>query len=298
MKRFASILCVLMLMLASFTAGQQFPRGDVDLNGEVNIGDVVALIDYLLNGEWAVDPDAPEYGVFTANGVSFTMLPVKSGTFMMGATIEQGMDAMSWERPVHYVTLSSFSIGETEVTQELWEAVMGSNPSYFNDDPQRPVEMVSWQDCQLFIEQLNELTGKNFRLPTEAEWEFAARGGNQSMTNKYAGSGFVDNVAWYWNDIPSQHSGNPGYGTQPVGTKMPNELGLYDMSGNVWEWCQDWYGSYTSGDQIDPTGPYAGTFRIFRGGSWSRSAESCRVSYRNFNYPSSKDETMGLRIAL
>ena len=167
-----------------------------------------------------------------------------------------------WERPVHYVTLSDFSIGQTEVTQELWQAVMGSNPSYYTSDSQLPVERVSWNSCQDFIEQLNQLTGETFRLPTEAEWEFAARGGNKSQKYRYSGSSNIQDVAWFWNSIPS------------------------------------WYGTYSSDDQINPTGPSWGSFRIFRGGSWSRSSESCRVAYRNYTYPSTSDDTMGFRLAL
>ena len=298
MKKLVISLCVLLLMLASFTAGTVYPRGDVDQNGVVDIKDVVTLIDYLLTETWPNDTVEPTDMTFTVNGVTFTMVPVEGGTFSMGATSEQGLGANDWERPVHYVTLSDFSIGQTEVTQELWQAVMGSNPSYYTSDSQLPVERVSWNSCQDFIEQLNQLTGETFRLPTEAEWEFAARGGNKSQKYRYSGSSNIQDVAWFWNSIPSQQIGTPGYGTQPVATKAPNELGLYDMSGNVWEWCQDWYGTYSSDDQINPTGPSWGSFRIFRGGSWSRSSESCRVAYRNYTYPSTSDDTMGFRLAL
>ena len=298
MKIILSLLCVLLIVLASFSDGMEYPRGDVDYNGEVNVADVVTLIDYQLTGTWEDAPVDTAMEVITVNGVSFTMITVKGGTFMMGATAEQGLDANSWEKPAHQVTLSQFRIGQTEVTQELWEAVMGSNPSWYKGDPKRPVEMVSWTDCQNFIEQLNHMIGRNFRLPTEAEWEFAARGGNKSQGYKFSGSEDVDEVAWHWDIIPSQTPGAPGYGTQPVATKQPNELELYDMSGNVWEWCQDWYGNYSRDAQTDPTGPYAGSFRIFRGGSWSRSDVTCRVSFRNFNYPSTSDDTMGFRLAL
>ncbi|MBQ0015371.1 MAG: formylglycine-generating enzyme family protein, partial [Bacteroidales bacterium] len=150
------------------------------------------------------------------------MVEVSGGTFKMGATSEQGSDAWNDEKPVHNVTLSSYYIGLTEVTQELWQAVMGSNPSYFKG-LYRPVENVSWDDCQTFISRLNSLTGKNFRLPTEAEWEFAARGGTKSRGYKYSGSNTLDDVAW--------HVGNSGDKTHDVGTKAPNELGIYDMSG-------------------------------------------------------------------
>ena len=298
MKKLVISLCVLLLMLASFTAGTVYPRGDVDQNGVVDIKDVVTLIDYLLTETWPNDTVEPTDMTFTVNGVTFTMVAVEGGTFSMGATSEQGLGANDWERPVHYVTLSDFSIGQTEVTQELWQAVMGSNPSYYTSDSQLPVERVSWNSCQDFIEQLNQLTGETFRLPTEAEWEFAARGGNKSQKYRYSGSSNIQDVAWFWNSIPSQQVGTLGYGTQPVATKAPNELGLYDMSGNVWEWCQDWYGNYSSDDQINPTGPSWGSFRIFRGGSWSRSSESCRVAYRNYTYPSTSDDTMGFRLAL
>ena len=298
MKKLVISLCVLLLMLASFTAGTVYPRGDVDQNGVVDIKDVVTLIDYLLTETWPNDTVEPTDMTFTVNGVTFTMVAVEGGTFSMGATSEQGLGANDWERPVHYVTLSDFSIGQTEVTQELWQAVMGSNPSYYTSDSQLPVERVSWNSCQDFIEQLNQLTGETFRLPTEAEWEFAARGGNKSQKYRYSGSSNIQDVAWFWNSIPSQQVGTPGYGTQPVATKAPNELGLYDMSGNVWEWCQDWYGTYSSDDQINPTGPSWGSFRIFRGGSWSRSSESCRVAYRNYTYPSTSDDTVGFRLAL
>ena len=227
--------------------------------------------------------------IFIVNGVSFTMISVEGGTFQMGATSEQIGYADGDEEPVHSVTLSDYYIGETEVTQELWEAVMGSNPSNFKGN-KKPVEKVSWNDCQEFITKLNQLTGKNFRLPTEAEWEYAARGGNRSKGYKYSGSNTIDDVAWYWNNSSS--------GTQIVKTKAANELGIYDMSGNVFEWCQDWYGDYSSGSQINPTGPASGSSRVLRGGSWYLSAWYCRVSDRHFNYPASRSYSHGLRLAL
>ena len=188
----------------------------------------------------------------------FDMVYVEGGTFTMGATSEQGSDAYSDESPAHSVTVSDFYIGKYEVTQAQWRAVMGSNPSKFKGD-NLPVEQVSWNDIQKFITKLNTMTGKTFRLPTEAEWEYAARGGNQSKGYKYSGSNTLDNVAWYYNS---------GGKTHPVGQKQPNELGLYDMSGNVWEWCQDWYGSYSSSSQTNPTGPSSGSYRVLRGGDW------------------------------
>ena len=227
---------------------------------------------------------------FTVNGVSFTMIAVEGGTFQMGATSEQGSDADNDEKPVHNVTLSDYYIGETEVPQELWQAVMGTNPSNFKGN-KKPVEKVSWDDCQEFIKKLNQLTGKNFRLPTEAEWEYAARGGNKSMGYKYSGSNTIDDVAWYEN--------NSGSKTHDVKTKQANELGIYDMSGNVWEWCQDWHGSYSSSSQTNPTGPSSGSYRrVYRGGGWFNYAGSGRVSFRSSYYPDFSNYALGLRLSL
>ena len=267
---------------------------DCDKDGSVNIADVTTLIDYLLGG---IDLNPPVTETFTVNGVTFKMVAVEGGTFTMGATAEQGSDAHTNEEPAHQVSLSSYSIGETEVTQALWIAVMGSNPSYFTGNLQRPVECVSWNDCQTFIYRLNDLTGKNFRLPTEAEWEYAARGGKLSQGYKYAGSNTIGDVAWYWGSIPSQTEGTAGFGTQPVATKAQNELGLYDMSGNVLEWCQDWRGSYSSGAQTNPTGPSTGSLRVLRGGSWFPDAGDCRVSYRGGGSPTITLSFLGLRLA-
>ena len=229
---------------------------------------------------------------FTINGVSFEMIPVEGGTFTMGATAEQGDDAWYEEKPAHQVTLSSYSIGQTEVTQALWKAVMGNNPSMFKGDD-LPVEFVSWNDCQKFIKKLNQLTGQNFRLPTEAEWEFAARGGKQSKGYKYAGSNNIDEVAWY--------KDNSNEKTHPVATKRPNELGIYDMSGNVWEWCQDWYGKYTSDSQTNPQGPQYGQYgcgRIIRSGGFGETRRWCHVSDR-FNFPpDDRDYFLGFRLCL
>ena len=231
---------------------------------------------------------------FTVNGVTFKMLPVEGGTFTMGATAEQGGNAESDGQPTHSVTLSSFYMGETEVTQALWQAVMGSNPSNFKGN-NLPVETVSWKDCQTFINKLNQLLagqlgGKRFALPTEAEWEYAARGGKKSRGYKYSGSNTLDNVAWYTSTTNDS-------GTKPVGTKTPNELGLYDMSGNVWEWCSDWYGSYGSGAQTNPTGSTSGSYRVGRGGSWINSAGLCRVSVRYYDSPDGRGRILGLRLS-
>lgn len=232
----------------------------------------------------------PKIKTFYANGVSFDMVEVRGGTFSMGATSEQGSVAENNEKPVHSVTLSSYYIGKTEVTQALWKAVMDDNPSRFEGD-NLPVESVSWDDCQEFIEKLNYLTGQNFRLPTEAEWEFACRGGNNRRGYKYSGSNYIDdNVAWY--------DGNSGDKTHPVATKSANELGIYDMSGNVWEWCCDWYGDYTSGALTNPKGPVSGSLRVYRGGSWFIHARYCRSSFRHFNFPTGRNGDLGLRLAL
>ena len=235
----------------------------------------------------------------TVKGVSFNMIRVQGGTFTMGCTSEQGNDCYGSEKPSHTVTLSTYYIGETEVTQELWKAVMGDNPSYFKSGSlKRPVEQVSWEDCQTFIRKLNELTGKKFRLPTEAEWEFAARGGTKSAGYKYSGSNDINAVAWY--DVNSYDKGesSPDFGTHVVKTKKPNELGIYDMSGNVWEWCSDWYGDYTSATQTNPQGAPSGSYRVDRGGSWLASAGYCRSSYRGINRPSFRDSFLGVRLVL
>ena len=236
-------------------------------------------------------PEPPTHIVsetFTVNDVTFKMIQVEGGTYMMGAA-DDDQEAEDAERPAHQVTVSTFSIGETEVTQELWTAVMGSNPSYFAGNLQRPVERVSWNDCQSFISKLNELTGRQFRLPTEAEWEFAARGGNESQGYPYAGGYNYYDVLW------SIYS---CVGTVTVADKMPNELGLYDMSGNVWEWCQDRFGSYSSEAQTNPTGPASGNYRVIRGGCWSSTPESCRVSSRGYYRPSASSNVTGLRLVL
>ncbi|MBR5147425.1 MAG: formylglycine-generating enzyme family protein [Bacteroidales bacterium] len=244
-------------------------------------------------------PEQPEVFLenetITVNGVSFTMIAVEGGTFKMGAQCTDSSgdnydsDADDDESPVHSVTLSSYYIGETEVTQELWEAVMGSNPSYYSGS-QRPVEKISWNDCQEFITKLNQLTGKNFRLPTEAEWEYAARGGNKSQGYKYSGSNTIDNVAWCHSNSSSQ--------THDVKTKQANELGIYDMSGNVYECCHDWYGSYGSSSQTNPTGPTSGSRRVLRDGSWNDGAGACRVSSRFYYSPDGRYNNVGLRLSL
>ena len=224
------------------------------------------------------------------DGISIDMVRVKAGTFTMGATAEMKKPE-DWEKPTHRVTLTNdYYIGKYEVTQALWQAVMGSNPSYLKGNNNLPVERVSWDDCQDFLSKLNRITGKTFRLPTEAEWEYAARGGNKSRGYQYSGSNNLSDVAWY-----DDNSGNKSHA---VGTKQPNELGIYDMSGNVCEWCQDRFGKYNSSSQVNPTGANSGSGRVIRGGSWFGWVSGCRSSYRNIHEPDISDSVLGLRLVL
>ncbi len=213
------------------------------------------------------------------------MVMVQGGTFKMGTP--DGPDAEFDETPAHEVKLSTFYISKYEVTQELWFDVMGENPST-NMGEFLPVESVSWEDCQQFIQKLNARTGINFRLPTEAEWEFAARGGLKSHGYRYAGSDSIDEVAWFYDFEETSHE---------VGQKAPNELGLYDMSGNVMEWCADWHGPYRAGTHRNPTGPKTGDYRVTRGGFWESEDTHCTVSYRNPVAPDDCSSTLGLRLA-
>ena len=254
----------------------------------------------------------------------FTMKNIPAGSFSMGCT-SGDTDCYGTETPVRTVTLSAFQMSETEVTQVLWQAVMGSNPSAFSSCAQCPVENVSWYDAAVFCNRLSEANGlvpcyyadagftqvygksgstwslpnsgevywnpaaKGYRLPTEAEWEYAARGG--SATNIYSGSNNVDEVAWY-------DGNNSPWGPKPVKGKLPNEYGLYDMSGNVWELAWDWYGDYPSSAETNPTGPSGASTRVFRGGCWSINARLCSVSYRVNGTPSDRGSYLGFRLAL
>ena len=245
-------------------------------------------VEYTKDSIVADEPRAKEAKRIVVNDISFKMIPVEGGTFTMGATSEM-TEPFDDEKPTHQVTLSSYYIGETEVTQALWKAVMGSNPSNFKGDD-LPVEQVSWDDCQTFISKLNALTGKRFRLPTEAEWEFAARGGNKSCGYQYSGGDELSEVAWF--------VGNSGDRTHAVGTKIANELSIYDMSGNVCEWCSDNYVAYSSDSQVNPSSSGSGANRSFRGGSWINRNRKCRVSNRfsvDFN---NRYDGLGLRLAL
>ena len=223
------------------------------------------------------------------DGISIEMVKVEAGSFNMGATPEME-NPNEDEKPVHRVTLTNnYYIGKYEVTQALWKIVMGSNPSNFKGDD-LPVEKVSWDDCQDFISKLNAMTGKRFRLPSEAEWEYAARGGKKSRGYQYSGSNTLGDVAWFWN--------NSDQSIHPVGTKLPNELGAFDMTGNVWEWCQDWFNRYSSSPQTNPTGAVSGSCRVYRGGSLCYPAGYCRCSCRFDGTPDFRNGDLGLRLVL
>ena len=268
-------------------------------NNTFNINSNVDIRANFQNGV-VQQPDTGSNFTETVGGVAFSMVYVKGGPFEMGCTSEQGSDCYDSEKPSHNVTLSDYYVGRHEVTQGLWKAVMGSLPSSISSSygmgDNYPVYYVSWNDVQEFIQKLNTMTGGKYRLPTEAEWEFAARGGNSSQKYKYSGSGNIGDVAWYSGNNGS--SGSSDYGTKPVGTKQANELGIYDMSGNVWEWVSDWYGSYSSSSVTNPTGPASGSDRVIRGGGWASDARYCRVSILNYDYPVYRSIHLGFRLAV
>ena len=241
---------------------------------------IVALL--VVIPAWAQENAKREY---TVNGVKFKMVEVQGGRFNMGGTCEQ-LTAEDAEFPIHVVTLDNYMIGETEVTQELWTAVMGENPSGFQGEANLPVERVMWIECKTFVDSLTTLTGVKFRLPTEAEWEFAARGGLNTHFYQYSGSDNLDDVAWHAGDC-----------THPVAQLQPNELGIYDMSGNVFEWCQDWYGDYDMMPIVSPTGPEDGENRVRRGGSWGGTPNGMRVSFRRYELENIRYHYIGLRLA-
>ena len=321
-KIFLPMVIVLVLM-ASLSMKSLAQRGDVNEDGMVNITDVTTLIDYLLTNQWEAGVTGTTGDVnddelvnivdvtvlidyllsrtwtgicktVTVGDVSFKMIYVDGGTFMMGS---EDTTLTNFHYPPHEVTLSGFYMGQTEVTQALWYAVMGSNPSY-HKGADFPVEYITWEEQLQFVDRLNAMTGMSFRIPTEAEWEFAARGGNLSQSYKYSGSNDIDEVAWYCDNSYALGSSSPDYGTHAVATKAPNELGLYDMSGNVWEWVQDWWSYYSSDAQTNPAGPTTGSYRVVCGGSWRIDSKYCRVSYRNADGPSGSVNDLGLRLAL
>lgn len=240
---------------------------------------------------------------FTVNGVSFKMVKVAGGSFLMGCTSEQ-YDCDEDENNVRRVTLDEYYIATTEVTQALWEAVMGTNiyqqrNKHYNDvswariygeGDDYPICYVSWEEALEFCRRLSDETGMTFTLPTEAQWEYAARGGKNNSNTVFSGNNMIDIVCWY--------SANSNNETHPVGQKRPNALGLYDMSGNVWEWCKDWYSSYTSYDTNNPTGPSSGSFRVNRGGSWDDNASFCRVANRISSLPGERFYGTGFRVVL
>ena len=264
---------------------------DLNMDSEANMDDLTLLINYLLTHSWDDEPLVATE-VITVNGVSFSMVYVTAGTFTMGATDEQLDDANPNEFPAHEVTLTfDYYIAQTEVTRELWLAVMGSLPDRtVNGELQRPVTNVTRFDCALFVDRLTALTGRVFRMPTEAEWEYAARGGKFSRGFKYAGSNDANEVAWF--------TAGPGAGLHPVAQKTANELGLYDMSGNASEWCQDWFVLYDSEPQTNPIGPESGQFNVYRGGSWTQPSTMCRVSSRFSLDPNKSIEDLGLRLVM
>ena len=210
------------------------------------------------------------------------MVYITGGSFNMGSD-----KSRVEEKPVHQVTISSFYMGKYEITQSQWESVMGNKPSYFKDCPNCPVENVSWDAVQQYLKKINAKSGKHYRLPTEAEWEYAARGG---QNYDYAGSNNIADIAWVGGNSLSQ--------THPVGQKSANGFGLFDMTGNVWEWCNDKFGKYTKDPSTDPTGPVSGDYKISRGGGWSTAGSSCWVVYRRVESASLSDLNLGFRIAI
>ena len=239
---------------------------------------------------------AEKYETISVRGCSFNMVSVKGGTFTMGVNTHDG-DEDNDEAPTQTVTLSDFNIGETEVTQGLWRAVMGELPIKPDGD-NHPMKNVSWDDCIKFIKRLNQLTGHHFHLPSEAQWEYAAKGGCKSHDYKYSGSNNIDEVAWYSANSWDKGKDSPDFGNHAVGQLKPNELGLYDMSGNVWEWCQDIYTQYDGKPKTDPIATSdAGTFRVNRGGSWDYISDSARSANRRNRTPDFRNFNIGLRIA-
>ncbi|MEZ4825768.1 MAG: formylglycine-generating enzyme family protein [Bacteroidia bacterium] len=220
------------------------------------------------------------------------MIFVEGGEFYMGGN---DVDAHDSEKPVHKVRLTSFYMGKYPVTQALWHTVMETNPSDFKEE-NHPVEQVSWNDTQTFLQNLNKKARKIYRLPTEAEWEFAARGGIYSQGYLYAGSDKLKDVGWY-----RENSENK---THPVGQKLSNELSLFDMSGNVWEWCSDWYSreyyqKCAERDVVEnPIGSYSGVYRVRRGGCCLSHPQICRIGFRNYTSPGIHDDSLGFRLAL
>ena len=295
---------VLTVILAAGTTGTPASTASYDMNQVVNYSysvmegfkDLQVMLDNVvvaasgtvtMNSNHTLSVSAPRIeatyknGVLTVKGVRYELASISAGTFQMGSN-----NGASDEKPVHTVRISKrFWMGKTEVTQGVWQAVMGSNPSGFKKGDAYPVENVSWDDCQIFIQKLNQMVGGNaFRLPTEAEWEYACRAGTTG--DRY---GNIDAIAWYYS--------NSGNTTHIVGQKQANAWGLNDTLGNVWEWCQDCYGAYSAGYQTDPTGPASGSYRVFRGGSWFNGAGAVRSAYRYRDTPGHRINDLGFRLA-
>lgn len=300
---------ILLSLLACGTltaaAQNEIIMGDMNGDGVLSVEDVTLLTSTLLGERDMITyvclPDDNTQS-YTVNGVTFKMKLVEHGTFQMCFS----PDGVT-ENPVHSVTISKdYYIGQTEVTQALWYAVMGQKPTSAGSQweakyglgDRYPAYYVSWNDCQAFITKLNELTGKTFRMPTEAEWEFAAKGGNKSKGYIYSGSNTIADVAWYYDNASKVGDSNPDYGLHRVATKLPNELGLYDMTGNVREFCSDLYGPISDASVTDPTGNPSGTNYLIRGGAWNSYAAACRANYRNSTFPTNLGTSFGLRLAL
>ncbi len=264
-------------------------EGYYDYESDINVSeDKVSIIEEELAKSCDIQRTSDKITI-TTKGVTYSLIKVEGGRFQMGATPEQGK-AKTDEYPLHYVTLSDYYIGETEVTNELWSAIMNSNPSDFFSRPLQPVNNTSWYDCQKFINRFSSLTGLRFALPTEAQWEYAARGGKNSRSYKYSGSNNIKDVAWY--------KGNTKSGLQDVKKLKPNELGIYDMSGNAYEWCSDWYGLYKSDEESDPKGPSSGTLKVNRSGSAGEKDVLTRIACRLGSNPNDKHEGTGFRLVL
>lgn len=297
--------CIVKLLLSrdngiSFEDTPRSLKGDV---GKVAAGHNVITWNLLEDGDnWSISQARFMVAIinnknrmYTVNGVSFNMIFVEGGTFMMGCTSDQDTDCSSDELPIHKVSLTDYYIGETEVTQALWNAVMDKNPSHFKKGPNYPVENINFDDCLLFVRKLNSLLASqignlHFSIQTEAQWEYAARGGHKENKCKYSGSELPYNIAWY--------ADNSEETTHPVAQKKPNVLGIYDMSGNVCEWCRDFYGEYEHRKQKNPTGPNSGRQRVIRGGGWNSDANICRVSARSVRSSNYFYSYCGLRIVL
>jgi len=236
-------------------------------------------------------PDSIMTRHFQVGDQLIEMQRVDGGTFVMGATTEQYDREMQADKPAHLVSVSTYYIARTEVTNALWRTVM--QDSLMSDGmniDDHPVSNISWNDCQTFIARLNALTGLTFRLPTEAEWEYAARGGNKSSQYRFAGSNIIDSVAWTYTNSQNRKHG--------VGRLQSNELGLYDMTGNVSEWCHDWFAPYQLGTPIDPIGPDSGTMRVARGGSFDNCVSNLHLSLRNFYEEDYLSNYLGFRLAI